>query len=86
LNIRPSRLGAAATIAQLAFALFPAAPAAAPPRVPHAEAYRYIGKEATVCGRVADATWMERIRGRPTFLILGASDPGRPRASSNAAW
>jgi hypothetical protein len=77
MNLRPSRLGAAASIALLAFALLPAAAAAAPPRVPDAEAYRYIGKEATVCGRVADATWMERIRGRPTFLNLGASYPGQ---------
>jgi micrococcal nuclease len=49
--------------------------AAGPPRVPDAEAYRHVGKTVTVCGRVKDTTWMEHVRGRPTFLNLGDSYP-----------
>lgn len=56
-------------------ALAPPPVAGAPPQVPDEEAHRQIGKEATVCGRIADTSFMEGLRGRPTFLNMGGSYP-----------
>jgi hypothetical protein len=52
-----------------------AAALADPPRVPDSEAHRHVGKVVTVCGHVDDTAWMERVRGRPTFLNLGGTYP-----------
>jgi len=70
----PRRLAALAATFVL---LLAGAVSADPPRVPDHEAYRHIGKEATVCGRVADTTFLESIRGRPTFLNLGGAYPNQ---------
>lgn len=45
------------------------------PTLRAAEAARHVGETATVCGRVAEATYLARINGRPTFLNFGAPDP-----------
>ena len=67
--------GATLRVALVLGALFAGVAFAAPPTVPDRDAYRYIGKEATVCGHVAGSTWMEGLRGRPTFLNLGGVYP-----------
>ena len=48
--------------------LFLPAPASSAPRVAAARAHEVIGKEATVCGRISDASYRSSIGGRPTFL------------------
>ncbi|HMB69172.1 MAG TPA: hypothetical protein VKU85_07660 [bacterium] len=55
--------------------VLPAAALAEPPRVPDSDAHRHVGKVVTVCGHVEDTAWMERVRGRPTFLNLGGTYP-----------
>lgn len=73
----PRRAPAAVRIVPLVLLLAAAVAAAAPPRVPDRDAHRHIGKEVTVCGHVAGATWMEGLRGRPTFLNLGGVYPNQ---------
>lgn len=70
-------LAAAARHVPVLLLLVAAAAQAAPPRVPDRDAHRHIGKEVTVCGHVAGATWMEGLRGRPTFLNLGGVYPNQ---------
>jgi DNA/RNA endonuclease YhcR with UshA esterase domain len=41
------------------------------------EAAARVGETATVCGRVADAVYLARVNGRPTFLNFGAPDPNQ---------
>jgi hypothetical protein len=80
LSTNPPRrraLSAAARIVPVLLLLAAAGADAAPPRVPDRDAYRHIGKEVTVCGHVAGATWMEGLRGRPTFLNLGGVYPNQ---------
>jgi len=48
---------------------------AAQDRLTPTEAASYIGKNATVCGQVASATYAARSRGRPTFLNLDRPYP-----------
>ncbi|MBD3366830.1 MAG: hypothetical protein GF405_01495 [Candidatus Eisenbacteria bacterium] len=45
------------------------------PRVPAAEAGAYVGRTATVCGRVMSASHIGSVRGGPTFLNLGKAYP-----------
>lgn len=44
-------------------------------RISPAEAKDHIGKRATVCGKVASATYATRSRRQPTFLSLDAPYP-----------
>lgn len=46
-------------------------------RVTAAEAGRYLGKAATVCGKVASSNYAARSRGHPTFLNLDRSYPNQ---------
>src|SRR5437667_4480049 len=46
-------------------------------RISPAEAAKYVGKAATVCGQVASATYAARSRGRPTFLNLDRPYPNQ---------
>lgn len=41
------------------------------------DAYKFIGKEKTVCGIVASATYAIRSRGKPTFLNLDQPYPNQ---------
>lgn len=54
------------------------APPAAPPRLRPDEAAAHAGETATVCGRVAGATFARTIRGQPTFLNLDRPHPDQP--------
>ena len=56
----------------LAFLVFLALQAAT---LTTAEAKAHIGKEATVCGKVASARWAMNSNRRPTFLNLDAAYP-----------
>jgi hypothetical protein len=49
--------------------------AAAQERISPAEAAKYVGKNATVCGQVASANFSGRSRRRPTFLNLDRPYP-----------
>ena len=40
-----------------------------------AQAIKYVGKKATVCGTVASATYASRTKGKPTFLNLDEPYP-----------
>jgi hypothetical protein len=44
-------------------------------RISPAEAAKYVGKNATVCGQVASANFSARSRRRPTFLNLDRPYP-----------
>ena len=44
-------------------------------RISPAEAAKYVGKTATVCGQVASANFSARSRRRPTFLNLDRPYP-----------
>ncbi len=44
-------------------------------RINPSDAQQYVGKRATVCGRVASAFYAARSRGRPTFLNLDRPYP-----------
>lgn len=57
------------------FLLPPGLAPAAPPRVSDADAHRHVGREVVVCGRVASATHLGSVRGRPTFLNFGRPYP-----------
>ncbi len=46
-------------------------------RITPNEAAKYIGKQATVCGQVASATYAARSGGRPTFLNLDRPYPNQ---------
>ncbi len=46
-------------------------------RISAADAAKYIGKSATVCGRVASATYASRTRGEPTFINLDRPYPNQ---------
>jgi hypothetical protein len=46
-------------------------------RITPADAAKYVGKNATVCGQVAGATYAARSRGRPTFLNLDRPYPNQ---------
>jgi hypothetical protein len=48
---------------------------AAQERISPAEAAKYVGKTATVCGQVASANFSARSRRRPTFLNLDRPYP-----------
>ena len=48
---------------------------AAQERISPAEAAKYVGKNATVCGQVASANFSARSRRRPTFLNLDRPYP-----------
>lgn len=41
------------------------------------EAYKYVGKEKTVCGDVASTNYAVRSRGQPTFLNLDQPYPNQ---------
>lgn len=45
------------------------------PTVPAEEAGAHVGETARVCGRVAGASYVPGVKGRPTFLNLGSSYP-----------
>lgn len=45
------------------------------PTVEAVRAASHVGETATVCGTVAEATYLPEIDGRPTFLNLGAPNP-----------
>lgn len=45
------------------------------PEIPAAEAMSYVGREATVCGRVMSAAYFGSVRGGPTFLNLDKAFP-----------
>lgn len=53
----------------------PVAPYAPEVTIPASEAADYTGRRAEVCGRVASASYMPRIRGEPTFVNLGRAHP-----------
>ncbi len=40
-----------------------------------AEAAAHLGRDATVCGKIVEATFVEGIDGRPTFLNFGGRHP-----------
>ena len=45
------------------------------PTVEAARAASHVGETATVCGTVAEATYLPGVDGRPTFLNFGARNP-----------
>ncbi|HVT59014.1 MAG TPA: GGDEF domain-containing protein [Thermoanaerobaculia bacterium] len=73
-----SRAGCVAALASLALAAWPSLPAwAATPgkRIPAAEAGKYVGEEATVCGTVVGGVYADRSNGQPTFLDFDKAYP-----------
>jgi len=65
-----------AAVAVLALGLFVASASAdAVPEVPASEAMAYVGKTATVCGRVMSASHIGSVKGGPTFLNLDKPYP-----------
>lgn len=48
------------------------------PVVEAAEAADLVGRRATVCGRVEEATWARNVGGEPTFLNLDGRHPDQP--------
>ncbi len=46
-------------------------------RITPADAANYVGKNVTVCGKVASATYAARSKGRPTFLNLDRPYPNQ---------
>lgn len=47
-------------------------------RISPSEAGKYVGKSATVCGRVASAAYAVQSMGRPTYLNLDRPYPDQP--------
>lgn len=47
-------------------------------QIPADQARDFIGREATVCGKVESANFAENAAGTPTFLHLGAPFPRQP--------
>jgi hypothetical protein len=47
-------------------------------RIRPSEAAKYVGKDATVCGKVASAAYAIQVVGRPTFLNLERPYPNQP--------
>jgi len=52
-----------------------AAPSAVSDKITAAEAKNHIGKNATVCGRVASTNYAVRSKGQPTFINLDEPYP-----------
>ncbi|MGY6519267.1 MAG: hypothetical protein ACXIUZ_11210 [Lysobacteraceae bacterium] len=47
-------------------------------QIPAEQAQDFIGRDATVCGKVESANFAENAAGTPTFLHLGAPFPRQP--------
>ena len=47
-------------------------------RISPSEAAKYVGKSATVCGKVASTAYAIQVVGRPTFLNLERPYPNQP--------
>lgn len=45
------------------------------PTIPADQAPNFVGKDATVCGKVESARYNENSEGQPTFLYLGGKFP-----------
>lgn len=73
-SCRSTLVGVVAVVVGLLGA-WPAVAAAQAPRIGPAEAAHHVGQTATVCGRVASARYVARVRGEPTFLNLGRAYP-----------
>jgi hypothetical protein len=54
-----------------------AKPTKSPGSITPAQASKYIGKRATVCGKVAGTRYLPRSNGQPTFLNLDEAYPNQ---------
>jgi len=93
MRFRPFRLATVLPVLVAVILLPQAAPAADPPArekavapevVPAGRAAQYVGREAIVEGKVVEATYQARLRGRPTFLNL--DKPYREKGFTVLIW
>lgn len=47
-------------------------------KVPANEAFKYVGQKITVCGKVFGSKFLDKAKGQPTFLNVGAAYPNAP--------
>lgn len=47
-------------------------------KIPAAEAVKHIGEQTVVCGRVYGVKFLDKAKGEPTFLNVGAAYPNSP--------